>query len=299
MSLERAKASTTPVSGVVLGSDLQATAIVAATERGRANTDRSRARSARRRQAALRWVSPVALVVLWQIASSTGVLDPKTLASPRDLAATAWELTESGKLTEAVLVSLERAWWGFLIGAVAAVVLGAITGLSRIGDALVDPLMQMVRTIPLFGLVPLFIVWFGIKEEPKIYLVALGVVIPLYLNLVAALRSVDPELLELATSLRLSAVERVRHVILPAVLPGALVGLRQSLGVAWLALIVAEQINAGAGLGYLINNARDFLQTDVIVVGLLAYAALGLITDSMVRVLERRALRWRDEGVTA
>jgi sulfonate transport system permease protein len=299
MSLERAKASTTPVSGVVLGSDPQATAIVAAAERGRANTDRSRARSARRRQAALRWVSPVALVVLWQIASSTGVLDPKTLASPRDLAATAWELTESGKLTEAVLVSLERAWWGFLIGAVAAVVLGAITGLSRIGDALVDPLMQMVRTIPLFGLVPLFIVWFGIKEEPKIYLVALGVVIPLYLNLVAALRSVDPELLELATSLRLSAVERVRHVILPAVLPGALVGLRQSLGVAWLALIVAEQINAGAGLGYLINNARDFLQTDVIVVGLLAYAALGLITDSMVRVLERRALRWRDEGVTA
>ncbi|WP_241901470.1 ABC transporter permease [Nocardioides houyundeii] len=295
MSLERAGARTTPAAGVGLGSDPKSTVLARAAAPGRAGG----ARSARLRAAALRWVSPLALVVLWQVASSTGLLDPKTLASPADLAVTAWELTESGKLTEAVLVSLQRASLGFLIGAVAAVVLGVITGLSRIGDALVDPLMQMVRTIPLFGLVPLFIVWFGIKEEPKIYLVALGVVIPLYLNLVAALRSVDPELLELATSLRLSTLERVRHVMLPAVLPGALVGLRQSLGVAWLALIVAEQINAGAGLGYLINNARDFLQTDVIVVGLLAYAVLGLITDALVRVLERRALRWRDEGVTA
>ena len=255
---------------------------------------------ARRRQlngwTVLRWLSPLILLAVWQTASSTGVLDPKDLASPVDLARTARDLWTSGQLGEAILVSLERAAYGFGIGAVAAVVLGTWVGLTKLGDALVDPLMQMVRTIPLFGLVPLFIIWFGIKEEPKIYLVALGVVIPLYLNLVAALRNVDPDLDELAVTLRLTRLERVRHVLLPSVLPGALVGLRQSLGTAWLALVVAEQVNAGAGLGYLINNARDFQQTDVIVVGLIAYAVLGLLTDALVRVLERRALRWRDEG---
>ncbi|NPC98264.1 ABC transporter permease [Nocardioides sp. zg-DK7169] len=250
-------------------------------------------------RAALRWVSPVLLVALWQVASSTGLLDPDVLPSPRELASTTAELYRDGALMEALGVSTRRAALGFLLGAIAAVVLGLAVGLSRLGDALIDPLMQMVRMLPLFGLIPLFIVWFGIKEEPKIYLVALGVVVPLYLNLVAALRNVDPDLKEAAISLRLTRWEQARHLVLPAVLPGALVGLRQSLGVAWLALIVAEQINAGAGLGYLINNARDFLRTDVIVVGLLCYAVLGLLTDLVVRVLERRALRWRDEGVRA
>ncbi|WP_224769311.1 ABC transporter permease [Nocardioides ochotonae] len=248
---------------------------------------------------ALRWVSPLALVVLWQVASSTGLLDPDVLPAPRELAGTTAELYRSGELVDALLVSTRRAALGFAFGALAAVVLGLAVGLSRLGDALIDPLMQMVRMLPLFGLIPLFIVWFGIKEEPKIYLVALGVVVPLYLNLVAALRGVDPDLKEAAISLRLTRWEQARHLVLPSVLPGALVGLRQSLGVAWLALIVAEQINAGAGLGYLINHARDFLRTDVIVVGLLCYAVLGLLTDLVVRALERRALRWRDEGVRA
>lgn len=244
----------------------------------------------------LRWASPLILLAIWQTFSWTGVLEARTLASPIDLAAKASELWKDGVLAEAIGVSLQRAGLGFALGAVIALAIGTWVGLSRLGDALLDPFMQMVRTIPLFGLVPLFIIWFGINEEPKVYLVALGVVIPLYLNLVAALRGVDPDLNELAVTLRLTRLERVRHVLLPSVLPGTLVGLRQSLGTAWLALVVAEQVNAGAGLGYMINNARDFQQTDVIVVGLLAYAVLGLITDALVRVLERRALRWRDEG---
>ena len=186
-----------------------------------------------------------------------------------------------------------------MLGAVIAVVAGVVAGVSRFGDLAVDPPMQMIRTIPLFGLVPLFILWFGIGETPKVLLVALGVVVPLYLNLVAALRGVDPELLEVAGTLRLSRSERWRHVIVPAVLPASLVGFRQSLGIAWLALIVAEQIAASEGLGYMINNARDFLQTDIIVVGLLAYAVLGLLTDALVRALEKRALRYRDEGLRA
>jgi sulfonate transport system permease protein len=241
----------------------------------------------------LRWISPLAIVGLWQLASVAGVLPETTLQSPSTIATTAWDLVGTGELPEALWVSLRRALVGLLIGTVLAVVLGTIAGLSRYGDALVDPPMQMLRTLPLFGLVPLFILWFGIGETPKILLVAIGVVIPLYLNLVAALRGIDPDLQEAVASLRLSRRERARHLTIPAALPGALVGFRQSLGIAWLALIVAEQINADAGLGYLINNARDFLRTDVIVVGLVAYAILGLLTDALVRAGERRALRWQ------
>ncbi|MCA1983123.1 ABC transporter permease [Nocardioides nematodiphilus] len=239
------------------------------------------------------------MILLWQLASWTGVLNSATLASPVDLAHTAWRLIQSGQLGDAIVVSSRRAALGFLLGAGVAIVAATIVGLSKIGDALLDPIMQALRMLPIFGLVPLFIIWFGIKEEPKIYLVALFVIVPIYLNLVAALRDIDRDLTEVAGVLRLNRLERLRDLYVPQVLPGFLVGLRQSLGAAWIALIVAEQVNAGAGLGYLINNARDFLQTDVIVVGLLCYAVLGLLTDSIVRLLERRALRWRDEGSAA
>jgi sulfonate transport system permease protein len=245
---------------------------------------------------ALRWASPLAILLIWQLASSSGILSPKTLEAPTVILGTAWDLIRSGDLSEALLVSLRRAMLGLALGTAVAVVLGTIAGLSRVGDAVVDPPMQMVRTLPLFGLVPLFILWFGIGETPKVALVALGVVIPLYLNLVAALRGIDPELHEVAATLRLSRRDRLRHVVIPGAMPGALVGFRQSLGVAWLALIVAEQINAQAGLGYMINNARDFLRTDIVVVGLLAYAVLGLVTDAIVRGFERRALRWRADA---
>ena len=232
---------------------------------------------------AARWVSPLAIVALWQLASATGVLSPDTLAAPSDILSTAWNLTTDGQLPDALSVSLRRAAIGFAAGVAVALVFGTIAGLSRAGDALVDPPMQMIRTLPLFGLVPLFIIWFGIGETPKVALVAVGVVIPLYLNLIAALRGIDRELYDVADVFRLSRWERVRDLLIPGALPGTLVGLRQSLGVAWLALIVAEQVNASSGLGYMINNARDFNQTDVVVVGLLAYAVLGLITDALVR----------------
>lgn len=247
----------------------------------------------------LRLASPVIVLALWQVASSTGLLDARTLPGPADLVGTVRELWASGQLQDAVVVSLRRAALGFLLGGGVAVVLGAVVGLTRVGDAIIDPLVQMLRMLPLFGLVPLFIIWFGIKEEPKIYLVALFALVPLYLNLVGALRGVDRDLQEVAASLRLTALERVRHLYLPAVLPGTLVGLRQALGASLVALVVAEQVNAGAGLGYLISNARDFLRIDVIVVALLCYAVLGLVTDGLVRLLERWALRWRDEEVAA
>lgn len=240
-----------------------------------------------------RLISPLAIVVLWQLASSTGVLPSDKLSSPWTVLQSAVELAQSGELGEAFVVSLRRVAIGFVLGAVIGLVLGAVSGLSKWGQALVDPPVQMLRTLPFLGLIPLFILWFGIGEEPKIALVTLGVAFPLYLNVHSGIRNTEPQLIEATTALGFTRTERLWHVVLPSAIPQTLVGVRQSLGIAWLSLIVGEQVNADAGLGYLINNARDFLRTDVIVVGLVVYAILGLVTDALVRLLERKALRWR------
>ncbi|WP_037368381.1 ABC transporter permease [Amycolatopsis orientalis] len=251
-------------------------------------------RARRRRWPSLRrWISPVALVAAWQIASSTGALPPDKLSSPWTVLQAGVDVARSGELGSAFAVSLGRVGAGFALGAFAGLLLGAVAGLSRWGEALVDPPVQMLRTLPFLGLIPLFILWFGIGEETKIFLVALGVAFPLYLNVHSGIRTADPQLLEASRALGFTRAERLWHVVLPGALPQTLVGLRQSLGVAWLALIVGETVNADAGIGYLINNAREFLRTDVVVVGLVVYAVLGLVTDALVRLLERRALRWR------
>jgi sulfonate transport system permease protein len=240
-----------------------------------------------------RWISPIALIALWQVASATGLLPPDKLSSPWTVLRAGIDTARSGELGEAFAVSITRVGIGFVCGAGVALVLGVVAGLSNWGNVLIDPPVQMLRTLPFLGLIPLFILWFGIGEEPKIVLVALGVAFPLYLNVHSGIRNVDDQLIEATTALGFTRWERLWHVILPAAVPQTLVGLRQSLGIAWLALIVGETVNADAGLGYLINNAREFLRTDVIVVGLVVYAVLGLVTDALVRLIERRALRWR------
>jgi sulfonate transport system permease protein len=240
-----------------------------------------------------RWVSPVAIVALWQLASSTGLLDERTLASPQQIGVTFLRLVQDGTLGAATLVSVQRVGIGFAIGASVGLVLAVVAGLSRIGEDAIDPPMQMLRTLPHFGLVSLFIIWFGIGETPKIALIAMGATFPLYLNTFAGIRGIDRKVLEAATSMHLTWAQKIRHVVVPGALPQTLVGLRQSLGIAWLSLIVAETISASAGLGYVILHAKDFLQTDVIVVGLAVYSLLGLTTDAVVRYLERKALAWR------
>jgi sulfonate transport system permease protein len=240
-----------------------------------------------------RWISPLAIIVLWQLASSTGVLPEDKLTSPWTVLQSGIELAQTGELGEAFVVSLRRVAIGFALGTVIGLVLGAVSGLSKWGQALVDPPVQMLRTLPFLGLIPLFILWFGIGEEPKIALVTLGVAFPLYLNVHSGIRNTEPQLIEATTALGFTRTERLWHVVLPSAIPQTLVGIRQSLGIAWLSLIVGEQVNADAGLGYLINNAREFLRTDVIVVGLVVYAILGLVTDALVRLLEKRALAWR------
>ena len=245
-----------------------------------------------------RLISPVAFIVAWQLESTANLISKDRLPPPSTIWHTAITLITQnspayGTLQDAMWVSLQRMVLGFVIGATAAIALALVAGLSRLGENAVDPLLQILRTLPLFGLLPLFIVWFGIGEEPKIILIALGAAIPLYLNAFAGIRSVDAKLIEAAQTLKLSKPRLIRHVILPGALPQTLTGLRQSLGVAWLALVVAEQVNANAGLGFMISQATQFSRNDVIFVALIVYAALGLITDALVRLLERRALAWR------
>nr|WP_224390930.1 ABC transporter permease [Pseudonocardia sp. ICBG1293] len=243
-----------------------------------------------------RWISPVALILLWQLASSTGLLAEDELASPLRVVTAAVDLTRSGELPEGLLVSLARVATGLVLGLVVGVGLGVVSGLSRWGGLLVDPPVQMLRTLPHLGLVPLFILWFGIGELPKVLLVALGVLFPMYLNVHAGVRGVDPKLIEATSVSGFTRAERLRHVVLPGAMPSTLTGLRLALGIAWLSIIVAETTSADAGLGYMIMNAREFLRTDVIVVGLAVYALLGLGTDALVRRLERRVLAWRPAG---
>jgi sulfonate transport system permease protein len=252
----------------------------------------------RRHRGWYRLISPVAVVLLWQLLSSAGLIPAQKLPPPTTVWHTAVTLVTTnspayGTLQGAMLVSLQRMAVGFAVGGTIAVLLALVAGLSRLGENTVDPLLQIVRMLPLFGLIPVFIVWFGIGELPKTILIALGAAIPLYLNTFAAIRSVDAKLAEVGHVLRLGRGETIRHVILPGALPQALVGLRQSLGVAWLALVVAEQVNANAGLGFMISQATQFLRNDVILVALAVYAVLGLVTDGLVRLLERRALTWR------
>ena len=246
-----------------------------------------------------RWVSPALFLLLWELGSRTGLIPGRILAAPSTVLQALGELTATGELPANLAVSLARVAAGLGIGLLVGTILAVIAGLSRAGETAIDPLMQIKRTIPSLALTPLFIVWFGIGEAPKIALIAVATIFPIYLNLFSGIRSVDARLVEAARSYGLSEAALVWHVILPGALPGFLVGLRYASGVALLVLVVAEQINASAGLGLLINNARDFMRTDIIVVCLLVYAALGLTADLAVRVIERRALAWRPSFLTS
>jgi sulfonate transport system permease protein len=255
-----------------------------------------------RRNGWLRLISPVVVVGLWQLLSSTGVLSPKKLASPVSIVHTAYNLVVTnspayGTLQGSLLVSAERWGIGFSIGVTIAVLLAVITGLSRIGEYALDPAVQALRSIPLLGILPLFIVWFGIGELPKVLIVLLGALFPMYVNTFAGIRGVDSKLGELGQVLGLSRRELVTHIVLPGALPQALAGLRLAVVSSLLALVVGEQINANQGLGFMINQAESFLQNNIIMVALIVYAILGLLADWVIRVLERRALAWRRDFV--
>ncbi len=246
---------------------------------------------------AVRLVSPVAIIIAWQIASMTGVLSPRILASPGEILGAADRLIMSGELITGLAVSFLRVLFGFSIAFVVGVALALAAGLSRLGESAIDPPLQMLKAMPFLGLLPLFILWFGIGEAPKVGLVAFGTVFPIYLTLHGGIRGIDRKLVEAGRTLGLDTAGIIRHIVIPGALPSLLVGVRYGLSVAWLSLVVGEQINASSGIGYIITYARDFLQTDVIVVCLMVYAIMGLLTDGLVRLLEAYALRWRPEVI--
>ena len=238
------------------------------------------------------WALPVALLVAWQLAVASGWLSSRILPAPSAVFEAGAALLRSGELWTHLAVSGWRAAIGFAIGGGLGLLLGFVTGLSGWGERLLDTSLQMIRNVPHLALIPLVILWFGIDESAKIFLVALGTLFPLYLNTYHGIRNVDPALVEMARSYGLSGFALFRQVILPGALPSILVGVRFGLGFMWLTLIVAETISASAGIGYLAMNAREFLQTDVVVLAILLYAVLGKLADLAARGLERAWLRW-------
>ncbi len=240
-----------------------------------------------------RYVGVAVLLGLWQLASTVGLLTPDTLAGPVSVWKAGWHLAADGTLGDAVWVSFQRVVIGLSVGTAAGLVLALVSGLSRAGEDLVDSPIQMLRFLPIIGLQPLIVLWFGIGNVAKISLIAFAVMFPVYINTSAAIRDIDPRYIELGRVLGLGRWAHIRRIILPGALPGFLVGLRFAAAVSWLILVFAEQINARNGIGYLIIKAQTFFQTDVILVALAVYALLGLLSDALVRLAERKALAWQ------
>ncbi len=240
----------------------------------------------------LPWLVPVTLILFWQLAAQTGWLSSRILPEPLAVVKAFWTLAVSGEIWVHAKTSLWRAISGFAVGGGLGLLLGLLTGSFRFAETLLDTTLQMVRNIPALALIPLVILWFGIDEMAKLFLVSVGVFFPVYLNTFHGIRTVDKGLIEMAQSYGLSGWALYRDVILPGALPSILVGVRFSLGLVWVLLIVAETISAQAGIGYMTMNAREFLQTDVVLVGILLYALLGKLADVLSRGLEQYCLRW-------
>jgi sulfonate transport system permease protein len=243
-------------------------------------------------KALLPWLTPLVLLGAWQGVAAAGWLPRKVLPAPVDVARAGVELSASGELARHLTVSAMRAAVGFLVGGSIGLALGLLTGTSRVAETFLDTSVQMLRTVPHLALVPLVILWFGIGESAKVFLVALGVLFPVYLNTHHGIRTVDAGLIELARVHGLGRAGLFRNVVLPGAMPSILVGVRYALGVAWLTLIVAETVSSASGIGYLAMNARDFLRTDVVVLCIVLYALLGKAADAGARQLERHWLRW-------
>jgi sulfonate transport system permease protein len=238
-------------------------------------------------------IGPVVLVGLWCLGSATGWLDERTLSAPWTVVDTGKQLIADGKLQDNIVASLHRAALGLFFGTVAGVVVAVVSGLSRVGESLIDGPVQIKRSIPTLALIPLLILWFGIGEQMKIITIALGVFIPVYIHTHNGLRTIDARYVELAETSDVTRAGFLRHVVLPGAMPGFLLGMRFAVTGALLALVVVEQFNATSGIGYMITLAKTYGQTDVIVVGLVVYGALGLLADGAVRLVQRRTLSWR------
>lgn len=238
------------------------------------------------------WALPALLILIWEIASRLGGIPENVLPAPSGVSAALWKMTASGEIFRHIGVSSARAFTGFAIGGGIGFALGLANGLSNLSRDISDTTLQMIRNVPHLALIPLVILWFGIDEEAKLFLVALGVFFPIYINTLHGVRTADPQLIEMGRIYGMSRAELFWRVILPGALPSIFVGLRYALGIMWLTLIVAETISASSGLGYMAMQAREFLLIDVVVLSILIYALLGKLADATARLLERLSLKW-------
>jgi sulfonate transport system permease protein len=240
----------------------------------------------------LPWALPVLAIVIWQVLGQYGIIATRVLPTPLAVLKAAVRLAEQGTMFTYIGISTRRAFLGFLIGGGIGFALGLLNGMLPVFEKLTDTSVQMIRNIPHLAMIPLVILWFGIGEEAKLFLVALGVSFPIYVNTFHGIRSVDPGLIEMGKVYVLRGFRLFSNVVLPGALPSILVGVRYSLGIMWVTLIVAETISADSGIGYMAMNAREFMQMDVVVLGILLYALLGKLSDTMAKLLERKWLQW-------
>jgi sulfonate transport system permease protein len=245
------------------------------------------------------WAVPLACLGVWALIGGRDPARPGPLPAPWLVAGAGWRLLSTGELLRHGAISLQRAGLGLLIGGGLGVLLGLTNGTFRWAETFLDTPVQMVRNLPHLALIPLSILWFGLGDASKVFLVALGSLFPLYANTFHGVRSVDAGLVEMGRLFGMSRATLFREVIVPGALPSILVGLRFALGLMWLSLIVGETIGCDTGIGYLAMNAREFMQTDVVVFSLVLYALLGKGADLVVRAVERRALRWEPRFLTA
>ena len=240
----------------------------------------------------LSWAVPALVVLLWEAAAHFGLIAPQVLPAPSSVLGTAINMARSGDLFVHLGVSLLRAAAGFVIGGTIGLVLGIVVGFSPLAQALFDRSVQMVRAIPFLAMLPLVIVWFGVGEVAKIFLVALAVLFPVYINTMLGIRQIDPKLMELAKVVGLNWSAIVRRIIVPGAMPSILTGVRYALAHAWLALVIAETLATTKGIGFLAMDAREFLNTNVILLTMIIYAIIGVVADALVRLLETRLLSW-------
>ena len=245
-----------------------------------------------RYSALLPFLVPIGIVLMWQAASSFGWITSRLMPAPIQVVWAFWDKFASGELAANIQASTVRAVSGLLVGGTIGFLLGLANGMSRLSHALTDTTLQMLRTVPNLALIPLVILWFGIGEEAKLFLTALGVFFPIYLNTMHGVRNVDPQLIEMGRVYGMSGWTLFHKVIFPGALPSIFVGLRFSLGIMWLTLIVAETMAASSGIGDMANSAREFMMTDVVILALLIYALLGKLADLIALTLERLTLSW-------
>lgn len=245
----------------------------------------------------MRFLVPIALLVAWFVATSTGAIKSYQLASPQAVLAELNDLVSRGLLWTDLGASLERVAIGFGLAALLAIVLGSLVGASRTAEELLDPTLQALRSVPSLAWVPLLLLWLGIGETAKIVLVAIGAFFPVYVALASAIRNVDRKLVEVARILGVNGLPFIARVLLPAALPQLLVGLRIGLTQAWLFLVAAELLGASRGLGFLLTDGQQIARTDEILVAILAFAICGKLSESGMRWLERRLVGWTDTVV--